>query len=331
MSSLAVIFDAPGDPEKVLAIREVEAAPPKDDEVSVRFLLAPINPSDINTIEGKYPLMPPLPGTPGHEGVGQVTAVGAKVSSLKPGDLVVPLEPCMGTWRQAATCTASALHRVPPDVPLEALATLCINPPSALGMLENFVNLQPGDVVVQNGATSAVGQEVIQLARSKGVRTVNIIRERPNWEETVSWLRALGADVVSTEARAKQDLKEAGLPEPVLGLNCVGGSAATTVAKLLREGGTMLTYGGMSMKPVQLPTSLLIFKDITFKGFWLSGRSSRQGGPAARAAVLDRLVDLIRQGQLKTAPTKEFPLSQVQDALQYYATPFRPNKVLLRM
>jgi trans-2-enoyl-CoA reductase len=34
----------------------------------------------------------------------------------------------------------------------------------------------------------------------------------------------------------------------------------------------MVTYGGMSMQPVSIPTSLLIFKDLQFRGFWLSGR-----------------------------------------------------------
>lgn len=41
---------------------------------------------------------------------------------------------------------------------------------------------------------------------------------------------------------------------------------------LLRDGGTHVTYGGMSLRPVTMPASLLIFKDIAFKGFWLSGR-----------------------------------------------------------
>jgi len=46
---------------------------------------APINPSDINTIQGKYPIHPTLPGVPGHEGVGVVEAVGAKVGGVGSG------------------------------------------------------------------------------------------------------------------------------------------------------------------------------------------------------------------------------------------------------
>jgi hypothetical protein len=64
----------------------------------------------------------------------------------------------------------------------------------------------------------------------------------------------------------------AGLPEPLLGLNCIGGESASTVAKLLGNGGVHVTYGGMSLQPVNAPVPLLIFKDISFRGFWLSGR-----------------------------------------------------------
>ena len=63
----------------------------------------------------------------------------------------------------------------------------------------------------------------------------------------------------------------AGLPRPKLGLNCVGGASSAAVAKSLAPGATLVTYGGMSMKPLSIPTSLLIFKDLTCKGFWLSG------------------------------------------------------------
>lgn len=91
-------------------------------------------------------------------------------------------------------------------------------------MLEEFVDLQPGDVVVQNAANSAVGQYVIQMARNKGLRTVNIVRPRcvllqvswhmlsskifrlrPDMQATVDVLKTLGADMVTTDAALRQD------------------------------------------------------------------------------------------------------------------------------
>lgn len=328
---LALIYDAPGAPESVLSLRDLPARDPGPDEVKVQFMLAPINPSDINTLEGKYPLKPTLPGVPGNEGLGRVTALGSQVTGLDVDDWIVPLDPTMGTWRQEATFPAASLYRVPKDIPAEAAACLYINPPSALAMLEQFVPLKPGDVVIQNGANSAVGKLVIQMAKAMGVKTINIIRDRPNWDEAVEELRQLGADVVTTDARAREDMKASGLPPGALGLNCVGGASAVTVAKLLQDGGTVVTYGGMSMQPVSVPTSLLIFKDLTFKGFWLSGRFDQQQGRQGRSRLLDQIVAMYQEGKLTAGPTQKFPLAKFQEALEYYQQERRPAKVLLEM
>ncbi|MCE3049911.1 hypothetical protein HAX54_046108, partial [Datura stramonium] len=99
-------------------------------------------------------------------------------------------------------------------------------------MLEDFVALKPGDTIVQNGATSIVGQCVIQLAR---VRGLHMFTES---ELEVKCVKNLLGDI----------------PEPLLGLNCIGGNAAT-----MAKGGTMVTYGGMS-KPITVSTTYFIFK-----------------------------------------------------------------------
>jgi NADPH:quinone reductase-like Zn-dependent oxidoreductase len=68
----------------------------KDDEVLVKMLFAPINPSDINMIEGTYPVLPSLPAVAGNEGVGQIVAVGGGVKNVKVNDFVLPSKPGFG-------------------------------------------------------------------------------------------------------------------------------------------------------------------------------------------------------------------------------------------
>ncbi|GIL80846.1 hypothetical protein Vretimale_9439 [Volvox reticuliferus] len=327
----ALIYDKPGEPLATLALRGLpalrECGP---GEVQLRFLQSPINPSDVNTIQGKYPIQPPLPGAvPGHEGVAEVLAVGPEVSGLSAGDWVVPLTPAQGTWRSAGTFSAAHWHKVPREIGLEAASTLIINPPTALAMLENFVELKQGDTVAQNGASSAVGEAVIQIARAKGLRTINIIRERPNMEATVARLRDLGADLVTTEEQLKDDLKASGLPSPLLGLNCVGGSAAQAVTRILQDGGTLVTYGGMSMQPVTAPTAAMIFKDISFRGFWLTGRWSQAQGLTGRAASLDRIVQMYLSGSLRPPAVKAFALGRWKEAFAALEAPHRGHKVVL--
>ncbi|XP_023523002.1 enoyl-[acyl-carrier-protein] reductase, mitochondrial-like [Cucurbita pepo subsp. pepo] len=68
-------------------------------------------------------------------------------------------------------------------------------------MLEDFVSLKAGDSIVQNGATSIVGQCVIQLARIRGIHSINIIRDRAGSDESKEKLKRLGADEVFSESQ----------------------------------------------------------------------------------------------------------------------------------
>jgi len=78
----------------------------------VKWLLSPVNPADINTIQGKYPSKPPLPAVPGNEGVGEIVAVGSNVQGLHVGDRVVPNGPNFGIWRTQANYNSKDVMKV---------------------------------------------------------------------------------------------------------------------------------------------------------------------------------------------------------------------------
>jgi len=144
----------------------------------------------------------------------------------------------------------------------EYLATLSVNPATAYRMLHDFVKLKPGDVIIQNGANSMVGLSAMQIATNMGVKTINIIRKRTDYDELVERMKNYGGYMVISDdyARTPEFRKLiADLPKPKLALNCVGGASATEMLRLLAPGGTMVTYGGMSLQPVTVPTSQLIF------------------------------------------------------------------------
>jgi len=105
----AVVYSRTGDPSAVLsAVRFPDLPPPAPRTANVRFLLSPINPADINVIEGVYPARPsPSTDLPsdacavfvaGNEGVAEVLSVGDGVTDLKERDWVVMTKPQMGTW-----------------------------------------------------------------------------------------------------------------------------------------------------------------------------------------------------------------------------------------
>ncbi|KAG6837167.1 hypothetical protein H0H93_013757 [Arthromyces matolae] len=212
----AVVYSNHGDPSKVLTAVSYGSLPsPPKQTLNVRFLLAPINPADINVIEGVYPAKP-IPrqdltrsglgssGTPafvgGNEGLALVEEVGVGVPGLKPGDWVVMTKPQAGTWCTTANLGMDDVEKVPrvPGLSEVHAATMTVNPPTAYNMLNEYLRLDEGDWVVQNGANSAVGQAVIQIAAARGLKTLNFVRSRDNLTQLVKELEDLGATKVLT-------------------------------------------------------------------------------------------------------------------------------------
>ena len=74
--SIAARLHQFGKPADSLTVEEIERPAPGPEEVVLEMLAAPINPSDINQIQGVYPVQPPLPAVGGNEGVGRVAATG---------------------------------------------------------------------------------------------------------------------------------------------------------------------------------------------------------------------------------------------------------------
>uniref|UniRef100_A0A8C2VJK2 Enoyl-[acyl-carrier-protein] reductase, mitochondrial n=3 Tax=Chinchilla lanigera TaxID=34839 RepID=A0A8C2VJK2_CHILA len=329
----ALIYANHGDPAKVVELKNVELAAVGGSDVRVRMLAAPINPSDINMIQGNYGLLPKLPAVGGNEGVGQVVAVGSSVTGLKPGDWVIPANAGLGTWRTEAVFSEEALIEIPSDIPLQSAATLGVNPCTAYRMLVDFEQLQPGDSVIQNASNSGVGQAVIQIAAALGLRTINVVRDRPDIQKLANRLKDLGAKhVITEEELRKPETKNLfkDMPQPRLALNCVGGKSSTELLRHLAPGGTMVTYGGMAKQPVTASVSLLIFKDLRLRGFWLS-QWKKKHGPGEFKSLILTLCALIRQGQLTAPACTEVPLQDYQRALGASMEPFASSKQILTM
>ncbi|XP_066191182.1 enoyl-[acyl-carrier-protein] reductase, mitochondrial isoform X1 [Sylvia atricapilla] len=206
---LGLLYERHGDPAAVVQLKDLEVPKLGDCNVHVKMLAAPINPADINMIQGTYPLLSPLPAVGGNEGVGEVLEVGRRVTALKPGDWVIPADAGLGTWRTQGVFPEEMLLKVPSDIPVLCAATLSVNPCTAFRVLADFESLLPGDSVIQNAANSGVGQAVIQIARASGIKTINVVRDRPDLPKLVERLMALGADhVVTEEMLRKPEMKD---------------------------------------------------------------------------------------------------------------------------
>jgi mitochondrial enoyl-[acyl-carrier protein] reductase / trans-2-enoyl-CoA reductase len=320
-----IIYSTHGKPTEVLKFEHFELPGLQPGEVIIELAYANINPSDLGMIGGTYGKLPPLPAVPGREGVGRVVDVHPHVTVVKKGDLV-RIPESVGAWQSHCIAAASDLFVLPTHLDEAQAATLFINPPTALMLLESFVDLQPGDWILQNASNSQVGMWVIQLARTRGIHTLNIVRR----EGLEAPLRDIGADHVIVEnndyPKTLRDLT--GGKKPRLALNSVGGESVVNLIRCLEDGGTCVTFGGMVGDPIRFPTRFLIFNDVHLCGFWMD-KWMRQHSRQDISALYQRVFDATTTHGLQTPIEQVYPLEQAVDAIRAFQQP-RFGKLLLK-
>jgi NADPH:quinone reductase-like Zn-dependent oxidoreductase len=296
-----------------------ETAAPGPNEVLIGIEFAPLNPSDLLLAQGIYGVRPALPSVIGNEGVGRVIAVGAGVQNVKVGDRVLaPLSSF--TWRERMVLPADGLFALPPGADPQQLSMLAINPPTASLLLSEYVDLKPGEWVVQNAANSAVGRWVIAFAKARGLKTVNIVRR----VELVPELKAIGGDVVVVDSPdVSKEIKAAvGKAELRLALDGVSGPATGVLASTLSLHGTLVIYAAMSEAAMSISPLDVIFKPITMKGFWLGHPESTAKSPPAIAQA----AEMIASGRVHIPVAATYALSSIKEAV---AHALRGGKILL--
>ena len=174
---------------------------------------------------------------------------------------------------------------------------------------------------------------------------------RPETYQLKEELISLGADMVFTESelRSSRDLVKGAK----LALNCTGGSSSTEIARCLGHKGVHVTYGGMSLKPVTgklqflfgvlIPketviyasnisltaaTSSLIFKDISFRGFWMSRWAKENQGSLQIKAMYRYLEEATLSGKLKPSKHTLVSLKDYEKVLQDSMKGFKNGKYI---
>jgi NADPH:quinone reductase-like Zn-dependent oxidoreductase len=326
----AIQFAHYGEPTQVLSVEERPLPEPGPGEVRVRILASPINPSDLLFVRGLYAgVQPQFPAPVGFEGVGRVEALGPQVQRPVPGQRVGVVNGQGGNWAEYAVVPANDLLPVPDDLPEEQIASLVINPASALLMLRHVLSIPPGEWLLQSAASGELGRMIIRLARHDGIRTINVVRRR----EAAAELERLGADaiVVSSEGPIDEQVRSIVGPEGVkYAIDPVVGEIGTQMYQSLGEEGRMLVYGALTGEPIRVgadPRYILAGRRI-LEVFWLGYWLPRLEEPARRQLVQD-IVTLMREGLLMTSGAQKYTLEEIGTAIVQAEATGRQGKMLL--
>ncbi|KAL9919303.1 enoyl-[acyl-carrier-protein] reductase, mitochondrial-like [Glossina fuscipes fuscipes] len=279
----SLIYNNFGQPINELQIIEEDIPNPIDKQVLIKILMAPVNPMDVDIIQGIHPFKPKiLPAIGGGEFVGEILKVGELVVDLNEGDLIIPLRMHLGSWTKYKLAEEKEVYKIPEYSDLKEAATMAVNTCAAYRLLKGFVNLKPGDSIIQNGANGFLSQTIHQLCKLWGIKSLGVIQDRPDVGVLKLAMERLGATVVLTDKEI--DTK--------LALNCTGGEMAESIARHLCKCGTM----------------------NRFTGFWISKWVEENLGSPQQVHMMNELMQLLQTKQLESPRVEIIPFDNFKEA-----------------
>ncbi len=320
----SIVFEQTGKPTEILKSTEITTPEPGPNEVRVKVIASPINPSDIMFVQNLYGIRPQLPSGAGFEGVGVVDAVGEGVQ-MKTGMRVSFTS--VGTWSEYAIAHQRSLIPVPDAIPDDIAAQLFVNPFTAYAMVQDS-GVPEGGWLMVTAAGSAFGKMVIQLCKMRGINTVGTVRRDDQNDD----LKSLGlTEVINTEtenlaARVKQITDGNGVS---CVLDAVGGHTTTEAIKCLAKGGTLIIYGLLSLQDPAINAGLLIFRELTIKGFWLTDWMRRVDSQT-RQDVAQNVISLLASGKIQLPVEASYSLDDIAQAIEHAERPGRWGKILVK-
>lgn len=307
----AAVQDRYGPPAEVLQIQEVAVPVPGPGEVLVKVAAASVNALDWHFTTGlpmfarpSLGLRRPRRRTPGVDVAGTVVAVSRDVSRWSVGDDVFGHVAGGGFAEFVAASADSLVHR-PAEVAVHDAATLGVAAETAVQGLRDWGQLQPGQRVLINGASGGVGTFAVQLAKILGAAHVTAVCSTRNLETA----RGLGADTVIDYT--VQDHSTSSERYDVFFDNA-GTWSLRRCRRILRPGGVYVMVTAPK-SPWLHPLPRLIAAPAAFL---FSGRRAVAGRTAQHlTADLEFLCDLVVDGVLRPVLDREYPLSEVGEAL----------------
>ena len=315
----AIVYDNYGSPD-VLELRDIEKPTPKEDEVLIKVHAASVNAMDFRFLTGTpylarlmAGLLKPKNKVLGLDVAGQVEAVGANFKQFQPGDEVFALSMNLGSFAEYICVPESQIIMVlkPASLSFEEAAAVPFSALSAQTCLRDLGHLQPGQKVLINGASGAVGTFAVQIAKSFGADVTGVCSTR-----NLDMVSSIGADHVIdytqedfTQSEGRYDLI----------FDVVRKLSFSDCKRVLTSQGTYVTTA--------FSPSLL------FQQLFISMTGSQKMVPMVPKKLVTRdlqdLKELLEAGKVTPVIDKRFPLNEVPEALRYYGEGHTQGKIII--
>lgn len=287
---------------------------------------------------GKYYDQPAFPFVPGYDLVGTAIAVGSGGDTALLGRRFAAVTK-VGAWATHVEVDAAALLPVPAGLGAAEVETLVVNGITAWQMLHRIAGVRSGQRIVVLGANGGVGTTLVQLARAAGITVIGTASSRHH-----DLVRALGAEPVdSHDPEASARIRRLA-PEGVDAVfDHVGGEGLVRSWRLLRRGGTLVSYGTAATKDAEGGSQLPLLKlfarlalwnvlpngrSAHFYNFW-AGRRRATRFHARQRDAFTAVLRLLETGALQPQIAARFPLSRAGDALRLAETRTTAGKVIM--
>lgn len=296
-----------GGPE-VLELVDIPVPEPKANEAVVQIKAAGVNFIDVYYREGRYPA--PLPFIPGQEGAGVVSAIGAEVPNVKPGDRVA-YTGVLGSYAEFAAVPADHLVQIPDDLDFNDAAAAMLQGMTAHYLSHSTFPIKAGQTVLIHAAAGGVGRLLVQMAKKLGARVIGTVGS----DEKAKLARQAGADeliIYTQQDFETETLRLTGDKGVDVVYDGVGKTTFDKDLKVLRPRGYLVLFGGAS--GAVPPFDLML---LTKHGALFLTRPSLHYYVATRAELEQRsgeVLQMIVSGDLQLRIHKAYRLSQAQEA-----------------
>jgi 2-desacetyl-2-hydroxyethyl bacteriochlorophyllide A dehydrogenase len=249
----------------------------------------------------------------GSEFAGESEAVGKEVKRFKKGDPVFGyLGERFGAYAEYLCMPEDGVLAIKPaNMTYEEAAVVPYGAIMALHLLRKM-NIQPGQKVLVNGASGAIGSAAVQIAKHFGAEVTGVCGT-PRLE----YIKSLGAHVVIDYT--KDDFTKNGESYDLI-FDILGKSSFSRCKGSLKPNGTLL-FASFKMKQL-------------FQMLWTSMAGTRRVICAIAPGSVEDLIsvkELVEAGKIKSIIDRRYPLEEAAEAHRYVGQGHKKGKVVITL